>query len=65
MATTEQDAHKVFVSMNDRGLSLTPTEMLKGYLLSEISDDEKRLKANDIWKEKVALLKEIDKSENR
>ena len=64
VATTEQDAHKVFVSMNDRGLSLTPTEMLKGYLLSEISDDEKRLKANDIWKEKVALLKEIDKSED-
>ena len=64
VATTEQDAHKVFVSMNDRGLSLTPTEMLKGYVLSEISDDEQRMKANNIWKEKVALLKEIDKSED-
>ena len=28
VATTEQDAHKVFVTMNDRGLSLTSTEML-------------------------------------
>ena len=25
---SEQDAHKVFVTMNDRGLRLTPTEML-------------------------------------
>ena len=25
VATTEQDAHKVFVTMNDRGLSLTST----------------------------------------
>ena len=31
VAQTEQDAHKIFVSMNDRGLSLTPTEMLKAY----------------------------------
>ena len=39
---SEQDAHKVFVSMNHRGLSLNPSEMLKGYLLSEIQDDEER-----------------------
>lgn len=64
VATEEQDAHKVFVSMNDRGLSLTPTEMLKGYLLSEISNDESREKYNDLWKEQIVLLKEIDKSED-
>ena len=44
VATTEQDAHKVFVTMNDRGLSLTSTEMLKGYLLSEIKSDSTREK---------------------
>lgn len=48
VATTEQDAHKVFVSMNDRGLSLTSTEMLKGYLLSEIKSDEVREKMNGL-----------------
>lgn len=64
VATEEQDAHKVFVSMNDRGLSLTPTEMLKGYLLSEIVNDENRERYNDLWKEQVVLLKEIDKSED-
>ena len=60
VATTEQDAHKVFVTMNDRGLSLTSTEMLKGYLLSEIKDDTKREKLNNIWKSKVLLLKKDD-----
>ena len=60
VATTEQDAHKIFVTMNDRGLSLTSTEMLKGYLLSEIKDDDKREKLNDVWKDKVLSLKKDD-----
>lgn len=64
VAKEEQDAHKVFVSMNDRGLSLTPTEMLKGYLLSEITDDKTREECNDSWKTQVVLLKEIDKAED-
>lgn len=55
---SEQDAHKVFVSMNDRGLSLNTSEMLKGYLLSEIKDDAERNKANDIWKDTVLKLKQ-------
>lgn len=55
---SKQDAHKVFVSMNDRGLSLNPSEMLKGYLLSEIKDDNERNKANALWKETVFALKQ-------
>ena len=64
LAYTEQDAHKIFVSMNDRGLNLTPTEMLKGYLLSEIQSDLVRNKANDVWKNTIAGLKEIDPEED-
>lgn len=60
VATTEQDAHKVFVTMNDRGLSLTSTEMLKGYLLSEIKSDSVREKMNGLWKDKVLALKKDD-----
>lgn len=60
VATTEQDAHKVFVTMNDRGLSLTSTEMLKGYLLSEIKSDTVREQMNGIWKNKVLTLKKDD-----
>ena len=57
VATTEQDAHKVFVTMNDRGLSLTSTEMLKGYILSEIKDDAVREKMNGVWKDMVLNAK--------
>ena len=60
VAQAEQDAHKVFVLMNDRGLNLTSTEMLKGYLLSEIANDDIRRELNDLWKSKIELLKKVD-----
>lgn len=63
MAPTEQDAHKVFVSMNDRGLSLTSTEMLKGYLLSRVDDDIARERANTLWKNRILELKGLGKDE--
>ena len=63
-AYTEQDAHKIFVSMNDRGLSLTPTEMLKGFLLSEIRSDSNRIEANEIWKKQISELMAIDAKED-
>lgn len=63
VAQTEQDAHKIFVSMNDRGLSLTPTEMLKGYLLSKIENDAVRQQANDLWKKRILVLKGLGKEE--
>ena len=53
-ATT--DAYKIFETMNDRGLRLTPAEMLKGYILMEIQDPGSRKKANDMWKKQVDLL---------
>lgn len=56
LAFTEQDAHKIFVTMNDRGLSLTPAEMLKGYLLSEITDNTLREQLNILWKAEVFAL---------
>ena len=36
--------------MNDRGLSLNPTDMLKGYLLANIRDNEAKERANTLWK---------------
>ncbi len=45
--------------MNDRGLSLTSTEMLKGYILSEIRDDAVREKMNGVWKDMVLILKRM------
>jgi uncharacterized protein with ParB-like and HNH nuclease domain len=63
-AYTEQDAHKIFVSMNDSGLSLTPTEMLKGFLLSEIKSDKNRSEANEIWKNQIMELSTIGPKED-
>lgn len=58
---SEQDAHKVFVAMNDRGLRLTPADMLKGYILSEMNYEDMRNKANDVWKENILRLKDMEK----
>jgi hypothetical protein len=44
--------------MNDRGLNLTPTEMLKGYVLSQISGHEQRKEINHIWKKQMQKLHE-------
>lgn len=37
-AYSDDDAYIIFETMNDRGLSLSPTEMLKGFLLANITD---------------------------
>lgn len=57
VASSKEDAHAIFEAMNDRGLSLTPTEMLKGYLLSKIGDDEERKKTTKEWDNIVESLK--------
>ena len=41
-AYSDADAYTIFETMNDRGLSLTPTDMLKGYLLANITDPDRR-----------------------
>lgn len=60
-AYSDDDAYTIFETMNDRGLSLSPTEMLKGYLLANITDDRKRLQANDQWRERIRELVEAGK----
>ncbi len=55
-------ADRIFQTMNDRGLNLTPTEMLKGYLLSQITDDDRRNRANKEWKKQVERLNTMNKA---
>lgn len=45
-AYADADAYTIFETMNDRGLSLSNTDMLKGYLLASIIDIAKRAEAN-------------------
>ena len=56
ITATSDDAFTIFETMNDRGLSLTHTEMLKGYLLSNIHESELRTKANEVWKKHIGIL---------
>lgn len=63
-AYSDGDAYTIFETMNDRGLSLTPTDMLKGYLLSSIVDPGDRLRAGRVWKECVSALAELGKDED-
>ena len=42
--------------MNDRGLNLTPTEMLKGYVLSKITDKKQRNEINELWKNEIQKI---------
>ncbi|MGM0743181.1 MAG: DUF262 domain-containing protein [Pseudomonadota bacterium] len=54
-AFSDDDAYTIFETMNDRGLSLSPTDMLKGYLLANI-DENKRVASNNRWRERIADL---------
>ena len=55
-AYSDDEAYTIFETMNDRGLSLSPTDMLKGYLLANITDPIDRDKANDLWKKRLLEL---------
>lgn len=59
-AFSDNDAYTIFETMNDRGLSLSQTDMLKGYLLANIAD-EKRIPANDLWRHRITELNEAGK----
>ncbi len=56
IAYADEDAYTIFETMNDRGLSLTPTDMLKGYLLAKIDDAPKRLEADKLIKKYLGLF---------
>jgi uncharacterized protein with ParB-like and HNH nuclease domain len=60
-ASSDENAYTIFETMNDRGLNLSPTEMLKGYLLSKVKDSDARKEINEIWKKRIAELHKYDK----
>lgn len=63
-AYSDEDAYTIFETMNDRGLSLAPVEMLKGYLLANIFEDTKKYECNRLWKKRIQELNEFDKDED-
>ena len=61
--SSDEEAYTIFETMNDRGLSLDSTEMLKGYLIANVSETQ-RGRINTIWKDIIVKLKNISKEED-
>jgi len=57
IAYSDDNAYAIFESMNDRGLNLTPSEMLKGFILSRFAEAKDREKANQFWKDSIQRLR--------
>lgn len=64
-AESETDAYTIFETMNDRGLSLTPTEMLRGHLLSNVASPKRRQTASDAWMHVISRLMDLDEEVGR
>lgn len=62
-AYSDENAYAVFESMNDRGLHLTASEMLKSFVLSRI-DEPVRERANRVWKQQIQSLHEFGADED-
>jgi len=65
IAYSDENAYTIFETMNDRGLNLTPSEMLKGFVLSRFDKLDKRAAASDLWKQSMLHLKAYDKDEDQ
>lgn len=63
VAFSDDDAYTIFETMNDRGLSLSAAEMLKGYLLANIGSDEARSKSNERWRGRLNELVDFAKED--
>ena len=68
---TDNDAFTVFETMNDRGISLGPVAMLKGYLLANIYSDRdgsanaQSNEANTAWRQRIAELGSLAHKEDQ
>jgi len=55
-AYSMENAYTIFETMNDRGMTLSPTEILKGFLLSKITEETKSEEANEFWKNRISQI---------
>lgn len=62
-AFDDENAYTIFETMNDRGLQLTPTEMLKSYLLMKTGDVTKIGELDILWKNKMVEFSKYDRLE--
>jgi len=53
---SEDEAHTIFLTMNDRGLSLNSAEMMKAYIIQQVSEAE-RISVNHRWQDNINKIK--------
>ena len=53
---SEDEAHTIFLTMNDRGLSLNSAEMMKAYIIQQVAEPD-RVEANHKWQENINKIK--------
>lgn len=59
----DQDmALEIFETMNDRGLRLSNTDMLKSFLLARVGDESVIKELNDRWRRRVTELTDMEKN---
>lgn len=68
-AYSMDNAYTIFETMNDRGLNLSPSEILKGFLLSKIiegneENNSKAYEANEFWNDCISSLHQTLKYDN-
>jgi uncharacterized protein with ParB-like and HNH nuclease domain len=63
-AFSDEEAYTIFETMNDRGLSLSLAEMLKGYVLANITHETDQRMVNDTWKNHMQGLKAMGEEED-
>lgn len=64
LAMSEENAYTIFETMNDRGVPLTSSDMLKGYILSKFRHDDRRTQVNQQWKADMLKLDSFDANKN-
>lgn len=65
VAYSDDDAYAIFETMNDRGLRLSSAEMLKGYLLANITDDNQKQQANALWRKRTFEFLELAEGDEK
>ena len=54
---SEDEAHTIFLTMNDRGLSLNSSEMMKAYVIQQVVESD-RLTVNHQWQDNINKIKD-------
>lgn len=55
---SKDEAHTIFLTMNDRGLSLNSAEMMKAYILQQIYEGDRKA-ANEAWQACMKRIKGV------